>query len=161
MSKKPYRGKRTDNGEWVKGYYVHLREDYYKEREVYRIYTGEAVALDGEYYTEYREVDPATVGRYTGFEDDDKTEIYEGDKVELRGFRNTDDKWQSLIGTVVLENGTWKIVYYDGSCASLWYVRKYRKLKVVGNIHDGILPEEPGIPASLSEHIMSRFERRQ
>lgn len=156
MSEKPYRGKRTDGFGWVKGYYVHLHEDGYKEREVYRIYTGEAVLLDDEYYTEYREVDPATVGRYTGYTDDYQTSIFEGDKLSTQGFFPPHEE---KVGVVVFEEGMWKIDYGEHCYLLSIYRRSTFDLRVVGNIHDETAQGEPEIPGSLSEHIMSRFER--
>lgn len=57
-----FRGKRTDNGEWVEGYYVHLYD--YKGNESHRIYTGYSETDWGDFYPDWFEVDPETVGQF-------------------------------------------------------------------------------------------------
>ncbi len=68
-----FRGKRIDNGEWVYGDLYHGKED--------NIFI--------EYWTvdkEYRpyEVDPKTVGQYTGLDDCKDNKIFEGDIVKYQ-----------------------------------------------------------------------------
>lgn len=60
-----FKGKRKDNGEWVYGYYVELF-DTNKNEKSYRIYTGIAEKDTDEWYEEFYEVIPETVGQYTG-----------------------------------------------------------------------------------------------
>ena len=58
MSYRLFRGKRKDNGEWVYGYYVCLNE------AKHFIYTGYAETDCGNYYPDYYEVIPETIGQY-------------------------------------------------------------------------------------------------
>ncbi len=71
-----FRGKRKDNGEWVEGYYTCMNGNHH------RIYTGYAETDCGNYYPDWDEVIPETVGRYTGLTDMSGRRIFEGDIIK-------------------------------------------------------------------------------
>ena len=82
-----FKAKRTDNGEWVEGYYAFIDGVHY-------IYTG-ALCNGGLYVVAERfEVDPETICRYTGSTDKNGKKIWENDIV--REFAECDELAKKL-----------------------------------------------------------------
>ena len=85
------------------------------------------------------EVDPATVGQYTGLKDSKRTEeypegqeIYEGDIVQYHPEANMGT------GPVVYELGAFRV---QGDFDALLYHFSLKALEVIGNIHDNDNPD--------------------
>lgn len=123
-----YKGRRLDNGEWVRGYFVHLGDG--RGRDSNRIYTGFAESDCGEFYPDFFEVDPETVSQYIGIDDVNGEPIFEGDVVTI-----CDSRRQGLPAPVK---------YSKDECAFVLARRWYNpisfsadvKYEVVGNVHD-------------------------
>lgn len=60
-----FRGKRKDNGEWIEGYYAHPTY-YLDDRDFHIIFPLNFVAYPRCEFSDYEEVIPKTVGRFTG-----------------------------------------------------------------------------------------------
>ena len=127
-----FRGKRIDNGQWVAGFYCTNPE---WDRKTYGEHHWIISGKNGIKY----EVDPATVGQYTGLKDKNGKRIFEGDIVEHhaqgdiivnRGVVNWDVKnarWAHQLTTMNPDFTFFKPDAYE----------------VIGNIHDnGELMEE-------------------
>ena len=114
-----YRGKRVDNGEWVKGYLVpNNRKKYRGEDNNFVIMT--------DIISPHRVV-CETIGQSSGINDGKGQRIYEGDIVrwvDSDGNRRTDTvTWKN--GGLVLCNSQYTV----GAYIDKWLV-------VIGNIHD-------------------------
>lgn len=152
-----YRGKRKDNGEWVEGDLFHNHDG--------RVFVGELVVDD---YTEGRtadrytlginfvEVDPETVGQFTGFYDSTKWEDLTPEEQEdflhrPDGWENTPDVWtgkQIFEGDIIkTRHGIRYIVFEDGCFGAKPNVSLFADLRsynrelngewnVIGNVHD-------------------------
>ena len=125
-----FRGLNKDN-KWIYGY-------YFKYDDTYNIVPGCYSSKPSEYF----QVDPDTIGQFTGLLDKNGVEIYEEDRIIVY-FENEFDnecvmhEEGSIIGmTVLFDDGCWCLKHED-SWMLMCQLRDCDALcEIVGNIHD-------------------------
>lgn len=133
-----FRGKRTDNGEWVEGYYSPVNIPITGNM-------GHFINVGG-----YRavEIDPETVGQFTGLCDKNGVRIFEGDII--RWHDNTELSVGGQIAEVCFGkyrdadsafDDVYAIGFYlrtsGGECVTICWLDEYKNdFDIIGNIHD-------------------------
>ena len=137
-----FRGKRTDNAEWVYGYYTKARY-LLNKKEMHMIFEPDVEAFPHCEFTGYEEVLPETVGQYTGLTDKNGVRIFEGDIV--KGIAYSVER----IGVIVWidEIASFGVRYFKSvnstawenssilRCASMGKTDEFAA-EIIGNIHD-------------------------
>lgn len=136
-----FRGKRLDDGEWVHGFLT--VDDSETPNQFVIDYLMPHKSCYGQ-----TEIDPETVGQFTGLTDKNVKKIFEGDIVEYN------DGFDYFEGVIVFENGAYgigtkEIIGISSGCcdnfANLWQLfwdqpvvdeAELYYCKVIGNIHD-------------------------
>lgn len=121
-----FRGKWTDNGEWIEGAYSPFHLNFgEREEKPHIIIISDDEDIDGLWC----EVIPETVGQYTGLTDKNGVRIFEGDIVSLV-------KHDGLIYKVVYVPCRYELVNSKGVNCFVLDIYKSENIEVIGNIHD-------------------------
>lgn len=154
-----FRGKRKDDGEWVEGYYVKV-EHWLDDHEMHIIIPMFTTVYPHCEFTSYDEVDPKTIGQFTGLLDANGMKIFEGDIVKTRRYETYTEELKGYYGydkdgypqKVPGYTGSMKVArqrtnddyhavvryslthgfYLDGASVSIAGINN----TVIGNIHD-------------------------
>ena len=132
-----FRGKRTDNGEWVYGSLEISEDGLDCNKNVYYI-------IDA--YGNGEEVIPETIGQYTGLNDKYGNKIFEGDI--CKGNEYSDENEIFVIKYGKYATSDWKDKYISKTCQFGWYAEFIKTkqqvhlvtpngIRIIGNIHDG------------------------
>ena len=114
-----YKGKRKDNGEWVKGWFIGVGEYSYIVQRASCYYQNPTAI----YLQEHFEVIPETVGQFTGLKDNKDTgeELYHKDIVWVTKHYMGDSFCPAQIGVIEWVDDGWTVVNKDGDyLCELW-----------------------------------------
>lgn len=130
-----FRGKRLDNGEWVEGFYNHIPCGRFGSDE-HMIQT----VLENGKIGMLHDIDPSTVGQYTGLKDKEGKRIFEGDIVYVTGLMpHPTWEYDSVTGVVEWCGGAFEVegrANDDYVPYGLLYDSCDACREIIGNIHD-------------------------
>lgn len=128
-----FRGKRADNGEWVEGYLAGNGliccgepEDTY---DATGYYYGETP------YAGFVDVDPATVGQFTGLHDKNGKKIFEGDIIKIPDDYNEFGHNAGEIYDIYFACGGFRLKPKYTKARGYW-LEDDETVEIIGNIHD-------------------------
>lgn len=137
-----FRGKRKDNGEWIRGDLI-TTPFIRRETQQNIIYILDVTKADYDCFEDLVEdngifeVNPETVCQYTGLTDKNGRKIFEGDILSFS------QKGQNTSGVVKMDDGCFFAIIEGQKCWLSEGIKRY-KGKIIGNIFD-----EPGMGGGI------------
>ena len=117
-----FRGKRTINGDWVYGDFVHGNERKSLRDSIF-VYDSETQS-----FNDY-EINPSTLGQYTGLTDKNGKRIFEGDIIR----KTNKGRYPEIFTANIYTKFPAKEEVHYGPCERFTESCEY---EIIGNIHD-------------------------
>lgn len=122
-----FRGKRLENGEWVHGSLVSIHNTAIIVEDCDFSWDPDTDITAFWFDKKENEVDPATVGQYTGLKDKNGEKIYEGDIVEWENLMKT-----NMRSVIAYRDRMFCFVDANNEPEEIWCC----SFTKIGNIHD-------------------------
>ena len=122
-----------NGGDWVVGYYTCFNGNEH------RIYSGYAETDCGDYYPDWYNVIPETVGRWTTLKDKYGERIFVGDIIKGKVWHSGNLVEPDVVKIVSAKNNCEMMAYcIDYSTKRAWYsaLDLFKEMEVIGNIYD-------------------------
>lgn len=140
-----FRGKLLNTNVWIYGNLrIHLVDGYLDQSEKRYYIEYNYMDKHGQVFRDSYEVDPSTIGQFTGLVDKNGKRIYEGDRIRVFGF-TTNPKTKekipyNVMATIKYSDVTACFLYFIDD-SSVWSNFRYVRAdgldyEVIGNIHD-------------------------
>lgn len=127
-----FRGKRKDNGEWVKGYYYESRASgCFILTPKIKTRKKDGIIIEDAF--DVYEVIPETVGQYTGLQDKNGNRLFEGDISIIHSPNIGDDEGYFVI---VWDDESARFVLRGETLECDFDYLYSTNVEVIGNIHD-------------------------
>ena len=127
-----FRGKRTDNGEWVEGFL--LKECNYATCS-WNLAIEYKTDRFGKFAYDVAEINPETVGQFTGLTDKNGKKIFEGDIIKIPDDYDEFGINAGEIYEVYFAFGGFRLKPKYSKAKGFW-LEDDKTVEVIGNIHD-------------------------